>query len=67
VNGKTPEFKHWGWLDPAGGLLTTVHDLAQVNIRSQVYILILIYTAVSKQVVVQKSQTLNSKRARCDG
>ena len=25
-----------------------------------------IYTAVSKKVVLQKSQTLNSKRARCD-
>ena len=31
VNGDIPPFKYWGWLDPAGGLLTTVNDLAQVS------------------------------------
>lgn len=34
VNGKVPNFKHWGWLNPAGGLLTTLEDLAQVSILS---------------------------------
>ena len=32
IGGKTPNFKHWGWLDPAGGLLTTVEDLARLEI-----------------------------------
>ncbi len=36
MNGKTPDFKNWDWLDPAGGLLTTVHDLAQVNVLSDI-------------------------------
>lgn len=31
VKGKTPKFKFWGWLNPAGGLLTTVDDLAKVK------------------------------------
>lgn len=48
MNGKTPEFKHWGWLDPAGGLLTTVHDLAQVNIRSEVVYNTDIYSCFKK-------------------
>ena len=32
VNERIPSFKHWGWLNPAGGLLTTLNDLAQVSI-----------------------------------
>ena len=30
VRGESSDFKHWGWLDPAGGLLTTLDDLGQV-------------------------------------
>ncbi|XP_046846724.1 beta-lactamase-like protein 1 isoform X2 [Xenia sp. Carnegie-2017] len=32
VNKRIPKFKNWGWLNPAGGLVTTVHDLAQLEI-----------------------------------
>ena len=39
VNGKVPRFKHWGWLNPAGGLLTTLHDLAQVSTLSMIIII----------------------------
>ena len=38
-----------------------------MNIMYTVHMHASIYTAVSKKVVPQKSQTLNSKRSRCDG
>jgi hypothetical protein len=37
-----------------------------MNIMYTVHMHASIYTAVSKKVVPQKSQTLNSKRSRCD-
>ena len=57
-----------------GGALNKVRSLILFlnihGIKRPVVVLMmqwLLHTAVSKKAVLQKSQTLNSKRTRCDG